>query len=101
MNDTDWQRVLVKSVRESLGGGIDGWVDESLALFGDWSDVALDSVTTSLTWYHTPHDRNSPIAAARRLVASLAHARLVEWPEGGHLAAYYREREILDELLSR
>ena len=101
MSDADWQRVLVRSVRESLGGGIDGWVDESLALFGDWNDVALESVTTSLTWYHTPHDRNAPIAAARRLVESLPHARLVEWPDGGHLAAYYREGEILDELLSR
>ena len=101
MKDADWQRVLVKSVREALGGGIDGWVDESLALFGDWGDVALESVTASLTWYHTSHDRNAPIAAARRLVESLPHARFVEWPDGGHLAAYYREREILDELLSR
>ncbi len=101
MSDEGWQRVLVKSVREALGGGIDGWVDESLALFGDWSDVALESVTTSLTWYHSPHDRNAPIAAARRLVESLPNARLVEWPDGGHLAAYYREREILDELLNR
>lgn len=68
MNDADWQRTFVKSVREALGGGIDGWVDEALALFGDWSDVAVDSVTTSLTWYHTLEDRNAPIAAARRLV---------------------------------
>jgi pimeloyl-ACP methyl ester carboxylesterase len=101
MSDADWQRTFVKSVREALVGGIDGWVDESLALFGDWSDVAISSVTTSLTWYHTVEDRNAPIAAARRLVGSLPNARLVEWPEGGHFAAYYREREILDELLSR
>ena len=33
--------------------------------------------------------------------AALPHARFVEWPDGGHLAAYYREREMLDELLSR
>ena len=101
MNDADWQRTFVKSVRESLGGGIDGWVDEALALFGDWSDVAVESVTASLTWYHTLEDRNAPIAAARRLVECLPNARLVEWPDGGHFAAYYREPEILDELLSR
>jgi pimeloyl-ACP methyl ester carboxylesterase len=101
MNDADWQRTFVKSIREALVGGIDGWVDEALALFGDWNDVAVDSVTTSLTWYHTLEDRNAPIAAARRLVESLPNARLVEWPDGGHFAAYYREREILDELLSR
>jgi pimeloyl-ACP methyl ester carboxylesterase len=101
MGDPDWQRVLVKSLREALAGGIDGWLDEALALFGDWSDVALESITTSVTWYHTSHDRNSPIAAARRLVDAIPNATLVEWPDGGHFAAYYREGEILDELLAR
>lgn len=101
MNDADWQRMLVKSIREAFVGGIDGWIDETLALFGDWSDVAINSVTTSLTWYHTPEDQNAPIAAARRLVKALPSGRLVEWPDGGHFAAYYREGEILDDLLSR
>ncbi len=101
MSDPGWQQSLVKSMREALGGGVDGWVDETLAMFGDWSDVALESVTASLTWYHTPHDRNAPIAAARRLVDALPNGRLVEWPDGGHLSAYYREAEILDELLAR
>lgn len=59
------------------------------------------SITTSLTWYHPLEDCNAPIAAARRLVESIPNARLIEWPDGGHFAAYYREPEILDELLSR
>jgi pimeloyl-ACP methyl ester carboxylesterase len=101
MSDAGWQRILIKSIRESLGGGIDGWVDEALALFGDWGDIDLQAVTASLTWYHTRHDRNAPFAAARRLVESLPNARFVEWPDGGHLAAYYREGEVLDELLRR
>jgi pimeloyl-ACP methyl ester carboxylesterase len=101
MSDAGWQRILIKSIRESLGGGIDGWVDEALALFGDWGDIDLQAVTASLTWYHTRYDRNAPFAAARRLVESLPNARFVEWPDGGHLAAYYREGEVLDELLRR
>ncbi|PZS12398.1 MAG: hypothetical protein DLM57_19060 [Pseudonocardiales bacterium] len=56
MSDPGWQQPLVKAIREALGGGIDGWVDETLAMFGDWSDVALESVTASLTWYHRPYD---------------------------------------------
>ncbi len=101
MGDPGWQQTLMKGIRESLGGGIDGWVDECLALLGSWDDVELAAVSASVTWYHTPHDRNAPIAAARRLVDTLPRASLVEWADGGHLAAYYREREILDELLSR
>lgn len=101
MADAGWQQTLVRGIRESLGGGIDGWVDETLALAGTWDDVELSAVSASLTWYHTPHDRNVPMAAARRLVDELPNAVLVEWPDGGHLAAYYREPEILDELLGR
>ena len=101
MADPGWQQTLVKGVRESLSGGIDGWVDECLALFGSWDDFELEAVAASLTWYHTAHDRNVPIAAARRLVDELPNATFVEWADGGHLAAYHREGEILDELLGR
>jgi hypothetical protein len=101
MGDPGWQQTFVKGIRESLVGGIDGWVDEVLALLGSWDDFELAAVSASVTWYHTPHDRNAPIAAARRLVDTLPSATLVEWADGGHMAAYYREREILDELLNR
>jgi pimeloyl-ACP methyl ester carboxylesterase len=84
-----------------LGAGIDGWVDETLAILGDWPDIRLPAVTTSLVWYHAHDDRNVPLSAARRLVDALPNATLVVWPDRGHFAAYRREGQVLDELLTR
>jgi len=101
MEDPAWQAGFERASVEALGAGLDGWVDESQALSQDWVDVDPALVPTSLTWYHAVEDRNCPIAAARRLVAALPNARFVEWTDAGHLTAYHREGEILDELLAR
>ena len=102
MSDPAWQLVFTAAVREALGAGPDGWGDESLALLGDWSDVDLTAVRTSLTWWHAPADANAPLSAAIRLLTAIPHAELrLFGPDDGHLAAFHREPEILDELLSR
>jgi pimeloyl-ACP methyl ester carboxylesterase len=102
MTDTLWQEGFARSLVESLGAGLDGWVDECLALGQPWDDVDLASVRTSVTWYHAAGDRNCPISAARRLVDRLPDARFVEWPpEAGHFHGFHREGEVLDELLGR
>jgi pimeloyl-ACP methyl ester carboxylesterase len=100
MADPLWQEGFVRATRESLGVGLDGWADEAMALDGIW-DVDPSAVPTSVTWYHAVEDRNCPVEAARRLVARLPHGRFVEWTDAGHLTAYHREGEILDELLAR
>jgi pimeloyl-ACP methyl ester carboxylesterase len=101
MNDPVWQRAFVRAITESLAPGVDGWADESLAITRDWDDIDLAAVTPSVTWWHTEADHNAPVGSARRLVAQLPNARFNLWPDGGHFAAYHREREVLDELLSR
>ena len=101
INDPVWQQAFIRAVREALGGGIDGWVDESMAIVQDWDDIDLTAVTPSVTWFHTAADRNAPLAAARRLVEQLPHAQFRLWDDGGHFAAYHREGEILDELIAR
>jgi pimeloyl-ACP methyl ester carboxylesterase len=101
MSDPAWQAVFARSVTEALGGGSGGWLDECLALANDWPEIDLSAVAPSVTWWHTQSDRNAPIDAARALVDQLPNAHLTIWPEGGHLAAYRHEGEVLDELLSR
>ncbi len=102
MADPSWQEAFARALRESLGQGLDGWVDECLALDGDWADVDVEGVRTSVTWFHAAGDRNCPITAARRLVDRLPDARFVEWPaDVGHFHGFHHEGEILDELLAR
>src|SRR4029450_1801758 len=52
MPDPLWQQGYIRATREALGAGFDGWVDETLAILGDWPDVPLPAVTTSLVWSH-------------------------------------------------
>jgi pimeloyl-ACP methyl ester carboxylesterase len=102
MADPAWQESLRLSVVEALGQGVDGWVDEGLALAGDWNDVDLAAVRTSLTWWHAGSDANAPLGAARRLLERIPQAQLQLFgADEGHMAAFHREGEILDELLSR
>jgi pimeloyl-ACP methyl ester carboxylesterase len=100
IRDPGWRSAFERSMIEALGQGLDGWIDEGIAIEGQW-DIDPSRVSTSVTWYHAVEDRNTSIHAARRLVASLPNGRLVEWANAGHLAGYHLERDILDELLSR
>jgi pimeloyl-ACP methyl ester carboxylesterase len=100
MADPQWREGFARACVEALDAGLDGWVDEAQALTLDW-DVDPRAVPTSVTWYHAVEDRNCPVAAARRLVDALPRGRFVEWTSAGHLTAYHREGEILDELLAR
>lgn len=101
MNDPVWQQAFIRAITESLAPGLEGWVDESLAIVRDWDDIDLPAVTASVSWFHTAADRNAPVEAARRLVGRLPNARFELWTAGGHFAAYHRESELLDELLAR
>ena len=102
MRSTAWQLVFTAAVREALRPGPDGWGDETLALLGDWADVDRSRVRTSLTWWHAPADADAPLPAARRLLAGIPPARLrLFGDDEGHLAAFHREGDILDELLAR
>jgi pimeloyl-ACP methyl ester carboxylesterase len=72
-----------------------------MLLFSGWADLDLSQVRASLTWWHGNRDRNAPLSAVQRLLARVPHARLIVWQDAGHLTAYLKEPEILDELLGR
>jgi hypothetical protein len=102
MSDPRWQEGFVAHVSEALAQGVQGWADETFAILRPWVDINLPAVATSLTWWHAASDANCPLSAAERLVAALPNAHLVRFEdEEGHLAAFHREGEILDELLTR
>jgi pimeloyl-ACP methyl ester carboxylesterase len=102
MNDPQWQAGHAVAMREALRQGLDGWIDEAVAIMSPWDDIDLSAVRTSVTWWHAPRDANAPFSAAQRVVDRLPNARMVRFGEDeGHLASYHREGEILDELLAR
>ena len=101
IDEPDWLAGSGRGFLEALAPGVDGWLDEMLALDGDWADIDLEAVTASVTWWHSEIDRNTPFPSAQRLVARLPNARFVVLDGDGHLAGYRQEAEILDELLAR
>jgi pimeloyl-ACP methyl ester carboxylesterase len=100
MSDPTWRAGQERATAEAFAHGMDGWYDEMLAMGGEWTDIDLTAITTSLTWWHGPTDRNCPYAAAERLVNKLPTATL-KTLGAGHFEPYKREGDILDELLSR
>lgn len=101
MSDPAWQEVFVRAEREALAQGVEGWADETMAMINRWDEIELGAIETSVLWRHAPHDRNVPSRAARRVVDALPNGQWAEWTDGGHLVAYHREGDVLDELLSR
>ncbi len=75
--------------REALRASLDSWIDEAIALDSAWDDFDLDTVRTSVTWWHAPKDANAPSSAALRVVDELPNAQLVQFGEDeGHLGAF-------------
>jgi pimeloyl-ACP methyl ester carboxylesterase len=100
MDDPAWQRVFVEVVTEAFRPGVEGWVDEAMALQLGW-DFDVADVGCSVTWWHGAHDANAPIAAVRRLLSRMNEVELRLWSDAGHLEPYRRHDEILAELLAR
>jgi pimeloyl-ACP methyl ester carboxylesterase len=83
-----------------LEHGVWGWVDDDIALIGDWG-FPLTEIARPVSIWHGAQDRFVPFAHGQWLAAHLpgAQARLLE--EHGHFSlrlAFYDE--ILDDLLA-
>lgn len=102
MADPQWQAGYAVAATEALRAGLDGWIDEAIALISPWDDIDFSKVQASVTWWHAPKDANAPFSAALRVVEVLPNARMVRFGDDeGHMVAYHREGEILDDLLAR
>lgn len=98
MNDPVWQETFKTSIVEALRPGAEGWADEGVALL-HW-DVEPEDANVPIVWYHSRHDANVPLQAARRVAERLPSVDFRVW-EGGHLETFHREEELLRELLTR
>ncbi|HUA45579.1 MAG TPA: alpha/beta hydrolase [Solirubrobacteraceae bacterium] len=103
--DIEWnQREDVQTVRreailEALRPGVQGWVDDSVSIFGDDWNVDLGRVNCPVRFWHSDDDKNGPLAAVQRLVDSVPGASLSVWSGEGHSAPARNMEQFLGDLL--
>jgi pimeloyl-ACP methyl ester carboxylesterase len=103
--DIEWnQREDVRTVRreallEALRPGVQGWVDDSVSIFGEDWNVDLGRVSCPVRFWHSDDDKNGPLAAIQRLVGTVPGATLTVWSGEGHSAPARNMRRVLGDLL--
>lgn len=91
---------VVDSFPELANRGVDGWIDDDFAFFGDWG-FDLSRIDVPVTIWRGGHDRVVPLAHAEWLAAHVPGARLRLRPEEGHVSLLTRcFGEMLDELIA-
>jgi pimeloyl-ACP methyl ester carboxylesterase len=94
------QEFLGQSFSESIGGGVDGWLDDDVAFVNPWGfDFAEIRVPVLLL--HGAQDAFVPVAHGRWLAQRIpgVEARILE--DEGHLSLYARIPEVHEWLLAR
>jgi pimeloyl-ACP methyl ester carboxylesterase len=103
--DVEWnQREDVQTVRreailEALRPGVQGWVDDSVSIFGDDWGIEPVRVTCRVRFWHSDDDKNGPLAAIHRLVDAIPGASLTVWSGEGHSAPARNMEHILRDLI--
>ncbi|GAA1576683.1 alpha/beta hydrolase [Actinomadura kijaniata] len=94
-------RMLAAAYADAVRPGLDGWIDDALALFGlPWGfDPAAVTVPTLL--WHGALDPVVPVAHARWLAARLPHATVTIDPDAGHAGHFDATPAVLDWLLEK
>jgi pimeloyl-ACP methyl ester carboxylesterase len=83
----------------SVSHGLDGWIDDDFAFFGDWG-FDLSQIDVPVTIWQGGEDRIIPVAHAEWLAANVPGARFrLERAEGHTSLLLAHLGEILDELI--
>jgi pimeloyl-ACP methyl ester carboxylesterase len=70
---------------ESMREGVKGATQDLQLYVREW-DFSFDEIQMPLTLFHGEQDRNIPIGAVKKVMASLPTARLVTYPDEGHIS---------------
>jgi hypothetical protein len=95
----DVRAVLREATIEALRPGVDGWVDDSVSIFGDDWGVDLGCTTCPVRFWHSDDDKNGPLSSIERLVAEIPGASLRVWSGEGHTAPVRRMGDIMHDLI--
>jgi pimeloyl-ACP methyl ester carboxylesterase len=75
-----------RTIRSALEQGVEGMVDDYVALWGTPWGFDLSSVVAPVVWAHGLQDRFVPHSAASRTAAGLPDCRFITWSDAGHVA---------------
>jgi hypothetical protein len=91
--------MLREATIEALRPGVDGWVDDSVSIFGDDWGVDLGCTTCPVRFWHSDDDKNGPLSSIERLVAEIPGASLRVWSGEGHTAPARHMGDIMHDLI--
>lgn len=94
------QSFLGQTFTEAIGTGIDGWVDDDLALIRPWG-FGLEQIRVPVLLLHGRRDAFVPAAHARWLAARIPGVDARTFDDEGHLSLYARIGEVHEWLLAR
>jgi pimeloyl-ACP methyl ester carboxylesterase len=75
-----------RTIRSALEQGVEGMVDDYVALWGAPWGFDLSSVAVPVVWAHGLQDHFVPHSSASRTAASLRDCRFITWSDAGHVA---------------
>jgi pimeloyl-ACP methyl ester carboxylesterase len=91
--------LVIRSLREALHQGMEGYARDWLAIRLPWS-FAVNEIQTRIEIWHGALDRNVPVEDAEFLAAAIPGAKLTIWPGAGHWAIFPHWEEILSALVA-
>ncbi|MEV0132780.1 alpha/beta hydrolase [Dactylosporangium sp. NPDC050688] len=100
VDDTSIRRLLAETYAEALRLGADGWIDDALALRGNWG-FDLGDITAPVRLWHGEDDNFSPVSHTRWLARQLARCEVQVQPGAAHFGAMEILPQMLDWLKSR
>jgi pimeloyl-ACP methyl ester carboxylesterase len=95
----DVRTVLREATIEALRPGVEGWVDDSVSIFGDDWGIDLGRTRCPVRFWHSDDDKNGPLSSIERLVAAVPGATLRVWSGEGHSAPARHMDDILHDLI--
>jgi pimeloyl-ACP methyl ester carboxylesterase len=86
------------SLNEAIYQGIQGIAWDIQLYFRPW-DFNLEEIQIPLTFFHGGQDRNVPISMAKRAIDRLPTARLITYPDEGHISIVINQFEAIAHAL--
>lgn len=96
--DAELAAAILADWREGLTPGVEGWVDDYLALLAPWG-IDLGRVRVPVRLWFGAQDWSMPAAHGRWLADAIPGAQLELFPDEGHFSLISRRyREVVDWL---